>query len=122
MIAGGGAAGAVCRFCIAGWVQRMSGLRFPTGTLTVNMLGCFILGFLGFAFSGPVVIREEFRFALLVGFLGAFTTFSTYGFETFNLLDEGQRFPALLNILISNGLGLTAVWLGCRIAGKWYGG
>jgi len=118
-IAGGGGAGAVCRYLLATGAQKLTGTDFPLGTLMVNVIGCFFLGLLGYLLTGPLVVREEYRLALLVGFLGGFTTFSTFGFDTFSLLNDGQRGLAFANIFLSNGLGLLAVWLGYRLGEAW---
>jgi CrcB protein len=121
LIAMGGGAGSVSRYLIAGWAQRLTAGAFPVGTLAVNLLGCLLVGFLGALFAGPYLIREEYRFALMVGFLGGFTTFSTYGLETFSLTNDGQLTAALVNVLASNGFGLLGVWLGYRLTEKWIG-
>ncbi len=84
----GGAAGALFRYTLAGWCQRLSGGVFPVGTLAVNVLGCLLIGFVGAFLAGPLLVREEHRLGLLVGLLGGFTTFSTFGWETFALLNE----------------------------------
>jgi CrcB protein len=119
-IAIGGSIGSVLRYALHTAVQRISGSQFPLGTLVVNVLGCLIIGFLAAAFSGQVQVREEVRLGLLVGLLGGFTTFSTFGIETFVLLDLGQLSLALLNIVLSCGLGILAVWLGFRVGGQWF--
>ncbi|HMO86405.1 MAG TPA: CrcB family protein, partial [Lacipirellulaceae bacterium] len=93
----------------------------PAGTLVVNILGCAAVGFLAAALTGPILIREEYRIGLLVGVLGGFTTFSTFGLETFNLASAGQMRLAALNIALSCALGLVAVGLGYRLAEKWLG-
>ena len=98
-----------------------SAAAFPIGTLVVNTLACLAVGFLGAALAGPLLIREEYRVALLVGLLGGFSTFSTYGLETFSLLGDGQKWRAGANVLLSNGLGLGAVWIGYRLAERIYG-
>lgn len=113
--------GGVLRYTIGGWVQGLTGASFPSGTLVVNLLGCLAIGFLGAAFAGPILIREEFRIAILVGLLGGFTTFSTFGRETFVLAADRELLLAGLNLLLSNGLGLAAVWLGTRVAERIYG-
>ncbi|RMH31869.1 MAG: fluoride efflux transporter CrcB [Planctomycetota bacterium] len=117
----GAGLGGVARYAIAGWTQPIAGDSFPIGTLVVNVIGCALIGFLGAAFAGPVLIREEYRVAILVGALGGFTTFSTFGRETFDLAADRQWLFAALNLVLSNGLGLAAVWLGTRVAGRYYG-
>lgn len=120
-IALGGAAGSVARYLVAVQGQRLSQSMFPVGTLTVNVLGCLLIGLLGTLFAGPVIVREEYRFALLVGFLGGFTTFSTFGLETFSLVSDREWWLASLNVLGSNVMGLAAVWVGNRLALLWQG-
>lgn len=121
MIAAGGAVGAVLRYAVSGWAQKFANGSFPTGTLLVNLLGCFLIGLLGAFFAGPHLVRDEYRVALLVGLLGAFTTFSTFGWESFALANDGQLWLAAVNIVLSNGVGLVAVWLGYRMAENWFG-
>lgn len=117
----GGGIGSVARYLVAGCAQRLAGGVFPFGTLTVNLLGCLLIGVLGAVFAGPVLVREEYRFALMVGFLGGFTTFSTFGYETFQLANDRQLSAVLLNIAASNLFGLAAVWLGYRLTERWIG-
>lgn len=114
----GSGLGGVLRYGLQGCVQRWTEGSFPFGTLAVNVLGCGVLGFLAAAMTGPLLIREDFRIGLTVGIIGGFTTFSTFGFETFSLANEGQLRFALLNVALSCGLGLAAVWLGYRVAEK----
>jgi CrcB protein len=121
LIAAGGAFGSVLRYAVQGWVQRATNGSFPAGTLAVNVLGCILIGFLTALFTGPFLIREEYRVGLSVGILGGFTTFSTFGLETFTLMNAGQFGWASLNIILSCGLGLFAVWLGYRVGEYWYG-
>jgi len=120
-IALGGGTGAIARYVVAGLGQRLTDGVFPVGTLLVNVLGCAGIGVLAGLFAGPAIVREEVRLTLMVGFLGGFTTFSTYGFETFSLLDERAFWPALGNVAVSNLLGLLAVWLGYRLVTTWQG-
>jgi fluoride exporter len=80
-----------------------------------------LIGFLTEAFSGRILLREEHRIMITVGFIGGFTTFSTFGLETFTLLDDGQLVRATLNVVLSVGLGLIAVWFGYRLAQYWLG-
>jgi CrcB protein len=116
-----GGCGCLLRYGVAGWAQRLGNGSFPVGTLTVNVVGCVVIGFLAALFTGPVLIREEYRWAILVGLLGGFTTFSTYGYETISLARDGEFARAALNLLLSNGLGLAGAWLGTRMATAIYG-
>lgn len=115
-IGAGGAVGAVLRYVLSGWCQRLADTTFPIGTLGVNVLGCLLIGALTAMFTGPIIVREEYRAALLIGLLGGLTTFSTYGWETLALASEGWFSRALANVLVTNALALTAVWVGYRAA------
>jgi CrcB protein len=117
----GSGIGGVCRYALSGWVQRLGTDSFPMGTLAVNVLGCLLIGLLSASFSGRVLVREEYRVALIVGILGGFTTFSAFGMETFALLNDAQFARAGMNVAASVGAGLTAVWIGYRIAEHWLG-
>jgi CrcB protein len=121
LIAVGGAAGSMLRYAMQGWVQRLAGGGFPLGTLVVNVSACFAIGVLSAFFAGPQLIREEYRIGLTVGVLGGYSTFSTFGLETFNLASGGQYALAALNMLLSCGVGLAAVWIGYRVAEHWFG-
>jgi CrcB protein len=121
-IAIGGGIGSVLRYALSTWTQRATGAGpFPAGTLLVNVLGCFAMGALCAEFAGPGRVREETRLFLLVGLLGGFTTFSTFAWDTFGLMDGGDRGRALANLLLSNGLGLAAVWAGYRLVVEFRG-
>ncbi|MGM0575597.1 MAG: fluoride efflux transporter CrcB [Myxococcota bacterium] len=121
LIAAGGALGALGRFG-AGWVvQRLLGYGFPWGTFAVNVVGCLLLGLvLELAHHGSPVSREAQVF-LAVGFLGAFTTFSTFGYETVRLLEDGRAAVALANAGGSVVVGLLACWAGIALARTWIG-
>jgi len=121
-IAFGGGAGAVSRYLVAGWGQRLIPGTFPLGTLLVNVLGCLLIGFLATLLTGPLIVREEYRIAILVGFLGGFTTFSTFGYETFELAVDREWWQAVFNLMASNAMGLLAIWIGHRLAVIWQGG
>ncbi len=114
-IAAGGGAGALCRYALSGVCQSASGVMFPIGTLTVNVLGCLLIGILGAVFASPQLVREEIRLFLMIGLLGGFTTFSTFGFETLELMNDRQFSLAAANVALSNTLGLAAVWIGYRM-------
>ena len=116
-----GGCGCLLRYVVAGLVQRPGNGSFPVGTLAVNVIGCVAIGFLASMFTGPVLIREEYRLAILVGLLGGFTTFSTFGYETFSLTADGQFGLAAINLLLTNGLGLAAAWGGAKLAVAIYG-
>lgn len=118
-IAGG--CGSLLRFAVAGWAQRLGG-TFPLGTLTVNVAGSVVIGLVAALLSGPLLVRPEYRLAILVGLLGGFTTFSSYSWETVSLMQDGQWRLAVANVVLSNGLGLAAAWLGLRISQLWHGG
>ena len=102
---------------MAGWAQNLSrSTSFPYGTLAVNILGSFLLGFLvRYAFVHNV-FSPEARALIFIGFLGAFTTFSTFSNESFNLMVDGATLAALLNIASNVLIGLGAVWLGQSLA------
>ena len=116
-----GGCGCLLRYGVAGWVQRSSGGTFPFGTMTVNILGCILIGFLATLFTGPFLVREEYRLAIFIGLLGGFTTFSSFGFEAVTLLNDGQLFYATMYVLGSNLFGLLAAWGGMRLAAAIYG-
>ena len=115
-VAVGGALGAMGRFGISTWIGERSANSFPLGTLAVNLGGSFLFGVLFVAIFSTVPPRESLRLLVLVGFLGAFTTFSTFSFETMRLVEEGQLPLALLNVVASFGLCLLGVWLGYVVA------
>ena len=117
----GSGLGGVCRYALSGWVQRLGTWSFPVGTLAVNLMGCLLIGFLTASLSGRILIREEYRVALIVGILGGFTTFSAFGMETFALLNDGQFARAAMNVAASVGAGLATVWIGYRAAEHWLG-
>jgi len=111
-IAGGGALGALGRFFVSAGVYRLLGRDFPWGTLTVNTLGSFLMGFLFVLFLERLASAPELRSAVLVGFLGAFTTFSTFSMETLTLIEQGFLGKAFLNIWVSVLVCMFACWLG----------
>lgn len=119
-IAIGGGLGSILRYFVGGFVQRWwdgwQGWFFPAGTIVINVTGCLAIGFLYALFSGPVALREEYRLGLTVGLLGGFTTFSTFGLETFHLISDGRQMLAIANVLVSCVLGILAVAFGHWIA------
>ncbi|HMU94264.1 MAG TPA: fluoride efflux transporter CrcB [Anaerolineales bacterium] len=109
----GGFIGSILRYLASGYVQQISkGMGFPYGTLTVNVVGCFIIGFLAQLAETRGVFTTESRLFVFVGILGGFTTFSSFGNETFNLARDGQMMGALANIGANVIVGLLAVAAG----------
>ena len=111
-IACGGAAGSVMRFGVSSLVYSISGRAFPYGTLTVNVVGSFLMGLMSVILIEKLSISAEWRAAVLIGFLGAFTTFSTFSLETLQLIQQGELSKAGLNMLISVFSCVLAIWLG----------
>jgi CrcB protein len=116
-----GGLGAMARFGVAILAERYWGAEFAFGTLIVNVTGCFALGFLLELERGTEIVSYPVRLLVAVGFLGAFTTFSTFGYETLRFLQSGATQTAALNILANLVLGLVAVWFGFLIARNFHG-
>ncbi|MFI3188222.1 chromosome condensation protein CrcB [Crenothrix sp. D3] len=113
VVALGGGCGAVTRFLVSSGMYAWLGRDFPFGTLVVNVVGSFLMGLLTEALIlHRISIGMEYRAAILIGFIGAFTTFSTFSLETFYLLEQGNVSKAALNVVSSVGGCLFAVWLG----------
>lgn len=116
-VAFGGALGSVSRYLLGTWVQSVSkSIDFPFGTLTVNLIGCFVIGFLSQLAEARGVFTSEARAFVFIGILGGFTTFSSFGNDTINLLRDGETFNALANVGANVILGLLLVWLGRTVA------
>lgn len=111
-IAAGGAFGALLRYGASNGVHNLLGRSFPYGTLFVNVLGSLVMGFLYVYLLERSSLGLEWRAALQVGLLGAFTTFSTFSIETMLLLENGEPQKAMINVIASVGLCLLAVWIG----------
>src|SRR3989338_8398110 len=94
-----GAAGTVARYALGGFAHQLFGANFPYGTLIVNLCGCFAIGFLATLFESKWAIAPEWRIAIFIGFLGAFTTYSSFAYETWTLFKDGQWLFAALNTL-----------------------
>jgi CrcB protein len=110
-----GAAGAVSRYWLDGWVSDMTHGQFPWGTFVVNLLGAFALGIVVALTTERLVLSPDWRVALGIGFLGAFTTFSTYTYETVKLAEDGAIGLALMNSIGMLALGLIAAVLGLAL-------
>lgn len=117
LIGAGGFIGSVLRYVVSGFAQSLSqSIAFPYGTLAVNILGCFCIGFLSELLDARALIDPGTRAFLVVGILGGFTTFSAFGIETMNLIREGEAALAVMNVSAQVFLGLGAVWLGYSLA------
>jgi CrcB protein len=114
-----GAFGAVSRYLLGGLVQRYAGATFPWGTFVVNVAGAFLFGLIWSLVEQRLVISSEARIIILSGFLGAFTTFSSFMFETSTLMGDAQWGLALLNIGGQIVLGLTAIFMGLAAGRLW---
>lgn len=113
----GGFLGSVLRYALGGWMGRMkAGWTFPIETLLINVVGCIVLGFLAGLAESRGVFSGTTRAFLFIGLLGGFTTFSTYGYETFQLLRDGQWQSATLSTTLQVVLGIGGVWAGHSLA------
>lgn len=117
LVGSGGFIGAIFRYGLSGFVQRSAPLSaFPLGTLAVNMAGCLLIGIVVGLVDSRQLFGPEARLFLLIGVLGGFTTYSTFGYETFGLLRDGDFLRALVNVGIHILLGLALVWAGYAVA------
>ncbi|MGH2772524.1 MAG: fluoride efflux transporter CrcB [Actinomycetota bacterium] len=109
--------GGISRYLVEGWISSATRGTFPWGTLAVNASGSFLLGFIFTVMTERFLPHPDFRVAVTAGFLGAYTTFSTFAFETFRLGEDGAIVLASLNVVASVLAGVIAVWLGI-VAGR----
>lgn len=116
MLIAGGSLGTMARYTVSNLMHQALGARFPVGTLAVNLAGCFLMGFLIMLAEEKGALTHDIRIFLIIGFLGAFTTFSTFAFETVYLLKAGSSAAALWNIVISVVGGLGMFVLGAQAA------
>ena len=112
-----GALGTLARYSLSDLVQRISGGNLPWGTLFVNVLGCFLFGLVWTLADERMVINDETRIVVLGGFMGAFTTFSTFIFDTGGFMQDARWLMATGNILLQTGIGLVFLFVGV-IAGR----
>ena len=114
LVGSGGFVGSVLRYFLSGVIYRLLSSKqvLPYGTLAVNVLGCFLIGFLSGLAESRQVLNPELRLLILVGLLGGFTTFSTFGYETFTLARDGQMLAVGANIFFNLVAGIAAVWFG----------
>ncbi len=114
LIAVFGALGCLARYYLSGWVYDLAGRAFPYGTLAVNVVGAYLIGLIMEFSLRSTLVSPQLRIGLTIGFLGGLTTFSTFSYETFRLLEEAQFLVAELNVL-----GSTAACLLCTFLGIW---
>ena len=115
-LAVGGVAGTFARYLLAGVIYRIAGTGFPYGTLVVNLTGCWLIGFLATLAQEKFLLGPNARLLLMVGFCGAFTTFSTFMLETVNLMKDGETWRAFLNVVASVIVGFLAFKAGVVLA------
>ena len=108
----GGLTGTFARYFLAGAVYELLGTRFPYGTLIVNLTGCFIIGVLSTIAENKFLLNPNTRVLLMIGFCGAFTTFSTFIFETSNLIRDGETLRAFINVILSVIIGFIVFRIG----------
>ncbi|MDA8379796.1 MAG: fluoride efflux transporter CrcB [Actinomycetota bacterium] len=111
----GGFFGSAARYWVGGLVNRVAGGAYPWGTLVINVSGCFVLGLLMTALTERFLPHPNLRTALTVGFIGAYTTFSTFAFESVKLGQDGAFGLAVVNVVASVVVGLGAAWLGIAV-------
>ena len=116
LVALGAAAGGLARYIIGAAIMQRFGGRFPLGTLTINVTGCFLIGVLMTMITERGTLSSKWQPLLVIGVLGGYTTFSSFGWETYRSIREGNALMGLLYVLLSVGLGYIAVWCGALLA------
>lgn len=119
LIAVGGALGAVARYQVAASLQSRIPSAFPWGTFVVNISGCFAMGIAAAVLAARIGVGDSWRFLIPIGFIGAYTTFSTFELETYGALSQGTALVAGANVLASVVVGYVALWLGVLAARLW---
>ena len=114
MVGIGGFLGAVARYALGTYIGGRYGVRFPYGTFVINVSGCFLIGFI-LSFLARTTASAYWRYLIPIGFIGAYTTFSTFEYETLRAIQDGQMMTGVLNVFLSLTLGFLAVWLGSLI-------
>jgi CrcB protein len=118
LVLAGGAVGCLTRFVVGTAIIARLGGRFPYGTVFINITGSFLIGFAMTFLTDRSYLSPNWRFLLVVGFLGGYTTFSSFEWETLNLMKDGSRWLGFLNGFGSLVVGYAAVWLGAIVAGR----
>ena len=117
MVGIGGFLGAIARFWLGGYVSTKMGTRFPYGTFLINCTGSFLIGFIVTLLAEKTHWSPNWRYLIPIGFIGAYTTFSTFEYEKFRVIQDGELLMAFLNVVLSVIVGFLAVWTGV-IAGR----
>lgn len=112
----GGGAGSLCRYIVSLWASARFGAAMPYGTMFVNISGCFIIGLFMTLATERLIVSPYWRLLVSVGFLGGLTTFSSFSYETWRLLLDGEILRAVGNVALNMILGLLATWLGIVLA------
>ena len=112
----GGGAGSLLRYMAGSAIMARLGARFPWGTMAINVTGCFLIGFLMTVFTERFPPGTNWRPLLVIGFLGGYTTFSSFEWETFTAVRDGALWTGMLNVVSSIVAGYAAVWLGSMLA------
>lgn len=111
-VAAGGALGSAMRYLVSSSIYAWFGRAFPWGTLAVNIVGSFVIGLMSILLVEKFNVAQEWRLAIVVGVLGGFTTFSSFSWDTLDLMQQGLTFKAMLNVLANVVICITAAWLG----------
>lgn len=117
MVGIGGFVGAIARFMLGSYIANRMGSRFPYGTFVINMSGSFLIGLILTMLTQRTAMSPNWRYLIPIGFIGAYTTFSTFEYETLRTVQDGQMLIAMANIVLSVIVGFVAVWLGV-VAGR----
>jgi len=113
----GGFLGAIARFWLGGYISNRMGSRFPYGTFVINCSGSFVIGFIMTVLAERTHLSPNWRYLIPIGFVGAYTTFSTFEYETLRAVQDGNLLNAMLNIALSVSIGFFLVWMGV-VAGR----
>jgi CrcB protein len=111
----GGFAGSIARFWLAAYVGQRMGTRFPYGTFLINVSGSFLIGFVMTILTERTHLSPTYRYLIPIGFIGGYTTFSTFEYETLRAIQDGQFTIGLLNVVLSVALGFLMVWTGAMV-------